>query len=166
MNERRISKIKIENARLIFKNFQGKRTEYNDEGNRNFGVILDPELADQLFEDGWNVKRLKPLPDDPEGFMQPWLSVKVRYSHDENMRSRDPIAVLITSKGKINLDEDTIGQIDWTMIRNVDLVINPYQYPSVKGRPAGISAYLKAIYVTVEEDDFEEKYGDIPYIDG
>lgn len=154
------SNIKIEGARLIFKNFQGKRTEYNDGGNRNFGVLLTDELAHQLEEDGWNVKYRPARDDDPDHYEQPWLSVKIKFD------PYPPIAVLINSKGKKRLDEETIGQLDWSYIKNCDLIIRPYNYPAIKSRPAGVSAYLKAIYVTIQEDDLALKYADIPDLDG
>lgn len=148
------SNIKIEDARIIFKNFQGKQNQYNAEGNRNFGVVLDEDLAAQLTADGWKVKRLRGKEDGEVG--DPWLPVKVKYG------DYPPIAVLITSRGKTRLDEETIGQLDWTSIKVVDLIIRPYNYPAMKGKPAGVSAYLKSIYVTVNEDDLELKYADIP----
>lgn len=156
MSEKRVDNIRIEGARLVFRNFAGKGSQYNDEGNRNFGVILDDELAERLKEDGWNVKYLKPRQDDPEQRETPWLSVKVKYG------KIPPIATLINSRGKIKLDETTVGQLDWCIIRDCDLIIRPYHYPAMKGREAGISAYLKAIYVTIEEDEFDLKYGDLP----
>lgn len=159
MSERVTSNISIEKARLIFKNFQGKRTDFNDEGNRNFGVLLDDELAEKLKRDGWRVKYLRPREDDPDHYEQPWLSVKVKFN------PYPPIAVLINSRGKKKLDEDTIDQLDWSIIKNCDLIIRPYNYPAIKGRPAGVSAYLKAIYVTISEDEFAEKYADIPDLD-
>lgn len=160
MDEKRVtSNIKIENARLIFKNFQGKKTDFNDEGNRNFGVLIDDDLAERLEYDGWNVKRLKPRPDDPDRYEQPWLSVKVKFG------KISPIVTLINSRGKKKLDEYTIDQLDWSIIKNCDLIIRPYNYPAIKGRPAGVSAYLKAIYVTISEDEFAEKYEGIPDLD-
>lgn len=159
-NRRVTSNIKIEDARLIFRNFQGKGTQYNAEGNRNFGVLLEDELAEAAAADGWNVKYLKPRADDPEQYSQPWLPVKVRYG------DYPPIAVLITSRGKTKLNEDTIGQLDWTIVKNCDLIIRPYNYPAMQGRPAGVSAYLKSIYVTAAEDELAEKYADIPDADG
>lgn len=151
--------IKIEGARLIYKNFQGKPNQFNSDGNRNFGVLIDPELADELMADGWKIKHLKPREDDPEGFEQPWMPVKVKFG------KYPPIVVLITSRGKTKLNEETIGQLDWTSMKNVDLIIRPYNYPAMSGRPAGVSAYVKSIYVTANEDDLEMKYANIPDAD-
>ena len=153
------SNIHIEGARITRRNFQGKKTDFNDEGQRKFCVLLDDELAEQLKEDGWRVKYFKPREDDPDQYQQPFLSVKVKFN------PYPPIAVLINSRGKKKLTEDTIDQLDWSRIVNCDLIIRPYNYPAIKGRPAGVSAYLKAIYVTISEDEFEEKYAGIPDLD-
>ncbi len=160
MKEQKVtSNIYIEGARLFKRNFRGLRTDFNDEGKRSFGVYLDDKLAEKLIEDGWPVKFLKPKEDDPDQYKQPCMYVKVKFG------LYPPVAVLINSKGKKKLDEDTIDQLDWTRIKNCDLVIRPYNYPAIKGRPAGVSAYLKAIYVTISEDEFEEKYSGVPDID-
>lgn len=153
------SNIHIEGAKLLKRNFRGEKTDYNEEGKRNFGVYLDDDLAESLIADGWPVKYLKPRKDDPDQYRQPCLFVKV------NFNPYPPIAVLINSKGKKRLDEDTIDQLDWSIITNCDLIIRPYNYPAIKGRPAGVSAYLKAIYVTISEDEFVEKYAGIPDLD-
>lgn len=158
--ERRVTEnLKIEGARLIFKNFQGKASQYNNEGRRNFGVLLEDNLAKRIIQDGWPVKYLKPRDDDPDNHEQPWLPVKVKFN------PYPPIAILINSRGKKRLDEDTIEQLDWSIIKNCDLIIRPYNYPPIAGRPAGVSAYLKAIYCTISEDEFEDKYADIPDLD-
>lgn len=159
--ERKVtSRIKMEGARLIFRNFQGKASDFNEEGNRNFGVLLDDEQAEILKQDGWNVKYLAPREDDPDQYRQPWLSVKVKF---ENF---PPTAVLINSRGRVNLDEETINQLDWCRIKNCDLMISPYNYSGFRGRSGGVAAYLKAIYVTIEEDELEQKYASIPMLDG
>jgi hypothetical protein len=158
-DERRVGEITVEGAKIIFRNFQGKASDYNAAGNRNFGLLLEDDLADQLKADGWNVKYLKPRDEDEEDHRQAWLSVKVKYG------KFPPIAMLITSRGKTRLTEETIDQLDYARIKNVDLIVRPYQYPAMNGRPAGISAYLKSIYVTIQEDALEEKYGSVPDAD-
>lgn len=162
LNENRVnSNITIEDAKLIFRNFSGNKTEFNEEGNRNFGVILDDDLAEVLKRDGWNVKYLKPRKDDPDEYRQPWLPVKVKFG------KFPPIVQLVTSKGRVKLDEQTIGQIDWfewDSIERADLIIRPYNYPAIAGRNAGVSAYLKTLYVKIYEDEITRRYNEIPEV--
>ena len=66
--------------------------------------------------------------------------------------------VLITSRGKTNLGEADISLLDWAEITNVDLIINPYIGP---GRETP-TAYLDSLYVTIQEDELELKYLDVP----
>lgn len=159
MSERVTKNISIEGAKLIFQNFQGKKTEYNEAGNRNFGVLLDDGLAEDLIRDGWRVRFLRPKEDDPEQYKQPWLPVKVKFN------PFPPIINLINSRGRVKLTEDDVDQLDWSVIINCDLIIRPYNYPAMAGRPAGVSAYLKAMYVTISEDEFARKYADVPELD-
>lgn len=142
----------VENAKIAFKNFSGKEGQFNPEGKRNFCLILDPELAEKLYADGWNVRTLKPK-DDGE-IPQPYIQVSVSFL------AKPPKIVLVTSRGKTLLTEETVGMLDWAEITNVDLSVTPYQW-SVAGKN-GVKAYLKNMYVTIQEDEFEKKYDDIP----
>lgn len=161
MSEKKVTNnFKVENARVVFKNFSGKANDFNKEGNRNFGILISDEDAERLKDDGWNVKYLKPQPDDPEEYRQPWLPVKVKYGDYPPM-----IYIIRDNNGnpkKVRLDEDTVGQLDWAYIESADMIIRPYNYPARSGRPAGVSAYLKSLYVTIRQDDLEAKYGAIP----
>lgn len=159
-NRKFIPNLKIEGGRMIYRNFSGRKDQYNAAGNRNFGVCVDDEMAENLKADGWRVKYLRARPDDPEQHQQAWLPVKVNMDGQ-----RPPIVYLITSRGKLQLDADTIGQLDVVRVRNADMVIRPYIYPATPTRDSGVAAYLRALYVTIEEDDLELKYGDIPDID-
>jgi hypothetical protein len=67
--------------------------------------------------------------------------------------------VLITSRGRSNLDEHTVSTLDWVDILNVDLIVRPYEW-TVNGK-SGIKAYLQSIYVTIEEDPLEQKYAEL-----
>jgi hypothetical protein len=146
--------VMMEGVRIIFRNFAGKEGQYNREGDRNFAVLLDEHIAQQMAEDGWNVKVLKPREDDEEGTPpQAYLPVSV------NFKGRPPRIVLITSRGRTNLDEDTVESLDWVDILNVDLIVRPYEW-SVNGK-TGIKAYLQSIYVTIDEDPLEIKYSQL-----
>lgn len=148
--KKNIPNVTIEGARILFRNFRGEEKTYNARGRRNFCVILEPSLADQLISDGWNVKTLKPREDGDEP--QPYMQVKVMYG------ARPPKIVMISSAGKTDITEDTVDMLDWAEIENVDLVIRPYEY-EVNGK-SGISAYLKSMFVTIAEDYLEQKYSD------
>ena len=51
--------------------------------------------------------------------------------------------------------------MDWAEIEKFDISINPRPYENINGR-SGVTAYLKTLYVTISEDDFEDRYYDIP----
>jgi len=150
------NQVTMEGVRIIFRNFAGKEGKYNAAGQRNFAVILpSQEIADQMLADGWNVKYLQPREDHEEEEMPtPYLKINVKYG-----KGRPPRAVVVTDRNRTNLDEDTIETLDLVDIKNVDLIVRPYEY-DVNGKQ-GISAYLKSIYVTIEEDELEKKYGEL-----
>jgi len=144
----------MEGVRIIFRNFAGKEGQYNREGDRNFAVLLDDTVASTLAEDGWNVKWLKPREEDEaEEPTQAYLQVSV------NFKGRPPRVVLITSQKRKYLDESEVSDLDWVDIRNVDLIVRPYEW--VVNNKSGIKAYLQSIYVTIEEDALEKKYSEL-----
>lgn len=142
----------LENVRTVFRNFSGKEGQYNRAGDRNFAVLLPEDVAQAMEADGWNVKYL-PAREEGESD-QAYIKVKLNYG------TRPPTVVMIGSRGRVNLSENEVGMLDWAQFKNVDLIISPYHY-NINGR-TGVTAYLHAIYVTVEEDALEQKYADIP----
>ena len=145
--------IVIENARIGFRNFSGKEGKFNPPGKRNFCWFIDDfDLAERLKSDGWNVKELRPREEGDKP--QPYLQVAVNYDN------RPPKIVLVTSSGKNVVNEEEVGMLDWAEISNVDLIVTPYNW-EFNGR-SGIKAYVKSMYITIEEDEFEKKYADNP----
>jgi hypothetical protein len=144
----RPEKVTIEDARIIFRNFEGKEGPYNEKGIRSFCVLLNGDLERQMVEDGWNVKYLRPTePDVPP---QAYLPVAVSYKHFP------PKIVLLTSKNRTVLDEEDVDTVDWVDIKTADITINPSTW-SVRGN-SGVKAYLKTMYIIVNEDYLDLKY--------
>ena len=142
----------LENVRIGFRNFSGKAGRYNQEGDRNFVIFLSDADADRLYEQGWNIKQTKPKNPDQEP--DKYLPVSVSFN------GRPPRVVLITSRGKTELTEEEVSILDWAIIKNADVAIRPYEW-EVQGNH-GVKAYLKSLFVTIEEDELDRKYGDIP----
>ena len=164
-------KAELKGYKLTFKNFSGRPSAngYNRAGNRNFNVILDDETAEQMANDGWNV-RTKEFDD---GSHRNTLQVAVRYDI-ERFRPR---VFLVTPKSngkfvKRLLTEDTISELDSAKITDTRMVLNPSPWQNAMGN-GGIKAYLTLGYFVIEKDPFEddfptdeddnEDYDDVPF---
>ena len=141
----------VEDGELMggpYRNFSGREGMYNREGDRSFCLILDPVTADTLAADGWRVK----IREGREEGDQPtaYISIKVKYGN------RSPNVVMITSEGRTHLDESNVEILDWADIQKVDVMCRAYHWEH--NGDTGISAYLKSLYVTIDEDPLERKY--------
>lgn len=147
----------VENARIAFRNFEGKESKFNRKGDRNFCVIFDAADGERLVEEGWNLRILQPREEGDEPAY--CLSVKVMFG------KIPPKVFMISGRKKTLLDEDTIGLLDHAEIENVDLIIRPYNW-EVSGK-TGVKAYAQTMYVQLREDRFAAKYdfGDYEPVD-
>lgn len=148
--------ITFENATILFRNFAGEESKYNSKGNRNFCVLVDPEMAPKLMEDGWNIRFLKPRDDDDDP--RPYMQVKVSFGNIP------PQLVLVSDGTKKILNEEEIGILDYAELERVDLIVRPYNW-EVNGK-SGVKAYLKTGYFKIVDDPLARMYGDYEFEDG
>lgn len=144
--------MQIDDAKIIFKNFEGRGDKFNREGDRNFSLLIeDPNTADAMIEKGWNV-RIKPGRDEEEGpFMR--LPVKVKFT------DYGPNVYLVSGDRRVELDEESIACLDNIDIESVDMDIRPYDW-EVNGK-TGRTAYLQSMQVVQRVDRFAAKYAEM-----
>lgn len=149
--------ILMEGVQIIFRNFEGRKEKYNNEGDRNFSVLMPEPVALEMQARGFNVKPLrKREEDDPQMYH---LKVKVAYNN------RPPRIVMVTSRGRNTLLEEHLHLLDWADIDGVDLIINPWAYDRTdQGGSKGVSAYAKSVFVKIREDYLDQKYSHLPEI--
>ena len=144
--------LQIDDARIIFKNFEGRGDKFNREGDRNFSLMIeDPNTADALIAEGWNVKIKPGRDEDEEPFMR--LPVKVKFT------DYGPKVYLVSGGRRVELDEESIACLDNIDIESVDMDLRPYDW-EVNGR-TGRTAYLQSMEVTQRIDRFAARYANI-----
>lgn len=147
--------LKIEDARIIFRNFAGAGSTFNREGDRNFALVIPTEeIAEMLINDknadgaGWNVK-IKPSNEEGE---PPRMNMMVKVKFNDN----GPNIYLKSGKAMIRITEDKVKMLDNIRIQSVDLDIRPYD--SIVNGKAYRTAYLAGMKVTQAIDRFTEEY--------
>lgn len=140
-------KIFFQEATLIFKNFSGRPSKYNREGDMNFAVVFDDNAADLISSNGWNVRTRTPEGRDPYHY----LSVKLDFNY------RIPPIIYVISRGVMRqLPAEGVGMLDYADIANVDFRIRANFWE--RGDERGKTAYLEKMIVTLVDDDMESKY--------
>ena len=149
--------LSIEGAIIIWTNFEGRPTKFNPAGGkRTFVLVLTDTVAEELRNEGWNIKTREPREEgeDPLFFTEIVI----------NMDSKFPPKVVLYSefngkKSANKLTSETIRQLDSINIANVDVIIHPYEhnFSSV----ANVKGYANALYITQAPDsNFGGKYAE------
>lgn len=144
--------LQIDDARIIFKNFEGRGDKFNREGDRNFSLVIEnPDTADALIKEGWNVKIKDGRDEDEPPFMR--LPVKVKFT------DYGPNVYLVSGGRRVGLDEESIACLDNIDIESVDMDLRPYDW-EVNGR-TGRTAYLQSMQVIQRIDRFAARYANM-----
>lgn len=149
--------LEINEARIIWPNFEGRGDRFNKQGDRNFHLVIpDQEIAQAMLDDkneygtGWNVK-IKTRDDGEPPFMH--MMVKVKFN------GRGPNVYLVAGNPgdpnakQIPLTEETVSMLDEIDIISCDMDIRPYDGVMASGQ-AFRTAYLSAMRVYQRVDRF------------
>ena len=150
-------KLTIQDARICYKNFRGQATDYNAGGKRNFSVVFDDDQAEMLSKDGWPIRTRPPREGhEDEGNFN---TMKVNIAAYKGDAERDPKIYRICNNKKVLLTAKTVGCLDFDTIVKIDLRVRPYNWE--RANRSGTSAYLDAMYVTVEDDELAALYENV-----
>ena len=137
----------IKDARIVNKNFAGIEKQYNPAGTRTFCVILDnPEEAQKLSDQGWNIRILKPTDEFPDGGYM--LPVEARFG--------DYPPVIWVRKGEgapVQLEEAAVGELDRMWITKASMRVSGSEWA-----PGKIKAYLRELYADLEVNTMAEAF--------
>ena len=178
--------LQIDEAKFLFPNFEGRRSEYNEEGKRNFCIrIPDRLLRDEEIDNIVRMDRyVETFVDDKEvnvliindtevrtvaeALQAYGWNVKIKPPRDEsdealiylkvnvNFNERGPAIYLVSNDKSIRLNEDTVRCLDKIEISFANLDIRPYDW--TKGRNSGRTAYLNGAEVYQNIDRFTAKH--------
>lgn len=144
--------ITLRGVRITFRNFAGVKRPFNDEGKRNFSVVLDEGMAAELEKLGLRVKRKEPRIEGEDGLIH--LPVAVNYNF------KPPRITMIgeVSGKRTMLNADTCGLLDVAELVKVDLTVRARKWGPNGMGASGVKAYLKVMFATIAEDVLELEY--------
>lgn len=156
----------FKDVKPVYKNFSGMVDEYNESGARNFSILLDREIADDLASQGFNVKYPKHRPDanpNEEDNRLPYIQVNVTKDNVTPLNDRCRIFVV---DGDVirripNQDLLQVSSLDKRRIESLDVEVIGYEWERMKRR--GIVLYASVIYVKLDtrfNDPFAKDYAD------
>lgn len=155
--------LQVRGARLRFKNFGGRPTQFVPEGGiRTVNMdVDDPDVFEMLANDDWRFR----TPKRPDGtYADPFEELedgRISIPHTQlklNFRSERPPKVYLHNgdddrRGTL-LNEDAVGELDYAYISKANLVVNPYHWESAGG--SGTKGYINILHAYIEEDPFAE----------
>ena len=167
----------VKDAQILsrpYRNFEGRPTDVNPGGgDRSFGLVIDdPELAQRLAEDNWNVKTITNRDGNRDymfgvkanGEDLHWIPVKVKYKKRDGTYAIPPKIAIRTKNNEVYYEEEQIKELDSSELIDVNLIINASR-KTVNGKEF-TTAYLKSMIATMIDDDYLYGFDDNESGDG
>lgn len=148
-----IDDVELEDVKIkwAFSHFDGREDTFNAKGNHDFQIMLEPDVAERLLAEGWNVRTMDGYEEgDPPEHL---LKVKISYKYEP------PKIYLIKGDRKLRADERDLADIRRDTCERIDVIITPSRW--VNGPNSGITAYAKELYAKVKESRFSAMYADL-----
>ena len=149
--------VELEDCVIVSKNFSGATVKHNgkimnNEGVRNFLLLLPPDIAQELEERSWRVKYFAPKEegDEPQAFMK----VNVSY------RQTPPVVHYISDGVDTHLGENRVHMLDDVNIEMLDMRLSAFSRQDDDGVWRK-SAFLDELWATVTPDRFAAKYANL-----
>jgi len=157
----------FDDTRFIFTtNFSGdpKRDNFGDTRRKVNLIIPNEQMAKNLTKAGINVRQTKPGKyDTPEEFVPEfYTTVLIQFRKRDGQPVKYPPNVyLIPEPGaeKVKMTEDTIGNLDFIRVRNVNCIATVREYPKADGT-MGHNLQTRVMYVEqdMEQDPYAARY--------
>lgn len=149
--------IAVDNTRFIFQtNLAGDPTKdrYADSRRKATLMIPDLEQAKDLIKAGFKVRETRPRENDDPREFQPeyFVTVLLKYRDKTGRPVKYPPKVYLVSGDNepVLLDEESVEMIDTIRVKNVNVILNPYEHDPVNH---GMNLYIRTMYVEQDLDD-------------
>lgn len=156
--------IAIDDTKLIFKsNFSGnpENDRFGDRRRKCNIIIPDPEQAKDLMQAGFKVRETRPRQDDdPDEFVPDYhitAILKYRNKYGEPVKYPPKVYLVVGDNEPVLLDEESVGNLDNIRVKNVNVILNPYEYDEATH---AMNLYVRTMYVEqdVEDDPYAARY--------
>ena len=149
--------IAVDDTRFIFAtNFSGnpELDRFGDARRKANILIPDPRQAQEMLGEGFKIRQTRPRPDDDPDEFEPeyFVPVILKYRDRSGNPVKYPPKVYLVSGDNepVLLSEEAVGCIDQMRVKNVNVILNPYEYDPVNH---GMSLYVRTMYVEQDLDD-------------
>lgn len=150
-------RITIDNTRFIFTtNFSGNpaNDRFADTRRKCNIIIPDPEQVRDLIKQGIKVRETIPRGDeDPRDFIPEYFVTAVLKFEDRMgnpVKYPPKVYLVVDDNPPVLLNEDTIDRLDQIRVKNVNVILNAYEYDPVNHSK---SLYIRTMYVEQDMDD-------------
>lgn len=154
-----MTNIALDDTRFIFAtNFAGdpSKDKYGDD-RRKCNIVVPAAKVQELLNAGVRVRETRPREGDEYYTPEYFITAQVKYRKKNREMIKFPPKVYLVSaeetNGPVLLNEENIGCLDNIRVKNVNVILVPFQYDPDNGSS---TLYIRTMYV--EQDDSDDPY--------